>query len=103
MHLGVPAELLDDRFVDAVGVVLDVVAVDADGVLEVLVVDRVGVSLERLDPAAAEPLAKLGGAAEPRGARLPRARAYDRGDLLVVTRRRFESALEDDVEAGEQC
>ena len=103
MDLGVPAELLDDRLVDAVGVVLDVVAVDADGVLEVLVDDRVGVSLERLDHAAAEPLAELGGAAQPRVGRLPRARAHDRGDLLVVARRGFEPALEDDVEAGEQC
>jgi len=53
VYLGVPAELLDDRLVDAVGVVLDVVAVDADGVLEVLVGDRVGMSLERLDDAIA--------------------------------------------------
>jgi hypothetical protein len=101
MDLGVPAKLLDDRFVYAVGVVLDVVAVDADGVLEVFVDDRVGVGLEGLDHAAAEPFAEPGGATEPRVGCLPRSRAHDRGDLLVIARRRFEAALEDDVEAGE--
>jgi hypothetical protein len=45
MDLGVPTELLDNRLVNAVGVIFDVVAVDPDGVFEVLVDDRVCVRL----------------------------------------------------------
>ena len=48
MYLGVPSELLDNRFVYAVGVVLDVVAIDRNRVFEVAVGDGVGMRFERL-------------------------------------------------------
>ena len=39
MDLGVPSELYDDRFVNAIGVVFDVVAIYRYGVLEVTIRD----------------------------------------------------------------
>src|SRR5580704_9656166 len=102
MHLGVPSELLDDRLVGAVGIVLDIVAIDRDGVFEVAIDDGVFVRLERLDYPVAQPFAERGGAPQPWIRRLARGRTDDAGDLLVVRRRLLEPALEDDDEAGEQ-
>jgi hypothetical protein len=103
MHLGASSKLLDDRLVRAVGIVLDIVAIDRDRILEVAIDYCVLMRLERLYNASAQPLAELGSAAEPWIGSLARRRTDHAGDLFVVSRRLLEPALEDDVEAGEQC
>ena len=84
MNLGVPSELLDNRLVGAVGIVLDVIAIDSYCVFEIFIDYRVCVRLERLHYSIAEPFAELGGAPEPWIGSLARRRTHDAGDLLVV-------------------
>ena len=101
MNPGVPTQLLDNGFVDSIVVVFDVVTPDTNRIFEILVRDRVGVSLESLDNAIAEPFAEVGRPSEPRIDRLPRRRANDSRNLFVIGRGLVEAALKNDVESSE--
>jgi len=102
MDLAVDAELGDDRRVDAVGVILELVLRDGDRVFPMLVLDRETVGRQALQRARADPFAELRGLAEPRiHFRLGGRRRLGR-DLVPGDRRRLEGLVEEGPEADER-
>ncbi|MCY1544137.1 hypothetical protein D9M68_799970 [compost metagenome] len=99
---GVLAHLGKQRHVDAVLIVLDLVARDAFGLLELAVTDRVAVLLQLVDDARADPLADAAGVSQPLVVVGAGGARHHGGDALILGFYALERAVECRVHGGVQ-